>query len=193
MDEKEIEVFYPLSHTDWRKWLENNHHSKQSVWLICYNKTSNKKSITWSESVDVALCFGWIDSKKIKVDSESTHQFFSKRKANSTWSKINKVKVAQLIEKGLMTEAGYKSIEVAKHNGSWTILDDVEQLIIPEDLNAELKQKPVACDFFENLSRSSKKAILQWLVLAKKTETRQNRIAIIVARAEQKLKPKHIP
>ncbi|RYG02631.1 MAG: hypothetical protein EOO07_32760, partial [Chitinophagaceae bacterium] len=108
MQENHVEIFYPANMADWRKWLEKNHLSKQSVWLVCYNKSSLKKSITWSESVDVALCFGWIDSKKIKIDNEKSHQFFSKRKPFSTWSKINKAKVELLIEKGLMAEAGYE-------------------------------------------------------------------------------------
>lgn len=192
MQEKEIEIFYPTSLEHWWNWLEKNHLSKQSVWLVCYNKSSGKKSISWSESVDVALCFGWIDSKKIKIDEEKSHQFFSKRKASSTWSKINKLKVAQLIEKGLMTDAGYKSINLAKQNGSWTILDTVDQLIIPEDLNTALKNNSVVWEFFESLSKSTKKAMLQWLVLAKRAETRQKRIAEIVECAAQKLKPKHL-
>lgn len=192
MQKKEIEIFYPKSLTDWRKWLEKNHLSKQSVWLVFYNKNADKKSITWGEAVNIALCFGWIDSKKIKIDEKTSHQFFSKRKANSTWSKINKEKVRQFIDNGLMTEAGYKSIEIAKQNGSWTILDDVEELIIPKDLKAALKNKPVAKDYFESLSRSVKKAILQWLVLAKRQETRQKRITEIVELADQKLKPKHL-
>jgi len=98
----------------------------------------------------------------------------------------------QLIERGLMTAAGYQSITVAKQNGSWTILDEVEQLIIPADLKASLKGKPVAIEFFENLSKSSKKALLQWIVLAKRPETRQKRIFEIVDCAVQKLKPKHL-
>lgn len=192
MQKEEIEIFYPMSHTDWREWLEKNHLSSNSVWLVFYNKSSDKKSISWSESVDVALCFGWIDSKKIRIDEETSHQFFSKRKANSTWSKINKEKVQRLIDNGLMTAAGYKCIETAKQNGSWTILDDVEAFIIPKDLKAELDSKMVAKDYFENLSKSVKKAILQWLVLAKRPETRQKRLAEIVESAEQKLKPKHL-
>lgn len=191
MQEKEIEIFYPTSPADWRKWLAKNL-SKQSVWLVCYNKASGKKSITWSESVDVALCFGWIDSKKIRVDNERSHQFFSKRKSNSTWSKINKDKVALLIEKELMTPAGYESIAVAKQNGSWNILDSVEGLVVPEDLKAALEDRSGATEFFENSSRSSKKAMLQWLVMAKRTETRQARIAEIVECAGQNLKPTHL-
>lgn len=192
MQEKEIEVFYPESPAEWRKWLEKNHESKQSVWLVGYNKKSGKKSVTWAESVEVALCFGWIDSKKIKIDDERTHQFFSKRKAKGTWSKINKDKVEQLIEQGLMTEAGHKSIAVAKENGSWTILDSVEDLTIPEDLDTQLKSDPVAWEFFDGLSKSSKKMLLHWVLFAKRPETRQKRIAEIVESAAKKQKPKHL-
>lgn len=188
----EIEIFYPTNQTAWRKWLEKNHLSKQAVWLVFHNKKSALKSISWSEAVDVALCFGWIDSKKIKIDEETSHQFFSRRKAKSTWSKINKEKVDKLIEQGLMTDAGFKCIETAKQNGSWTILDEVEELIIPADLEAAFVDKPNAKDFFLSLSKSVKKMILTWLVFAKKTETRQKRITEIIESAEQKLKPKHM-
>lgn len=192
MQKSEVEIFYPTSRTDWRKWLEKNHLSKQAVWLVFYKKASTKKSITWSEAVDVALCFGWIDSKKIKIDDEKSHQFFSKRKPKSTWSKINKEKVHQLIEKGLMADAGFKSIEIAKQNGSWTILDEVEELIIPEDLDAEFETKPNSKDFFLSLSKSVRKTILQWVVLAKRPETRQQRIKEIAECAGQKQKPAHL-
>lgn len=192
MQNKEIEIFYPTSLTEWRKWLHKNHLSKQAVWLVFYTKASEKKSISWSDAVDVALCFGWIDSKKIKIDDEVSHQYFSKRKAQSTWSKINKEKVELLIKKGLMTASGYKSIETAQQNGSWTILDEVEQLLIPEDLEAEFETKPNSKDFFLSLSKSVKKAILQWIVLAKQPETRQKRITEIATLAAQKLKPKHL-
>lgn len=190
MKESEIEVFYPKNLAAWRKWLEKNHSSKSSVWLVFYNKASAIPSISWSEAVDMALCFGWIDSKKIAIDKEKSHQFFSKRKAKSTWSKINKEKVIKLIDAGHMTEAGLISIEIAKQNGSWTILDDVEELIIPKDLEKEFKKHPGSKDFFLSLSKSVKKGMLQWLVLAKRPETRQNRISEIAQMAAQKLKPK---
>lgn len=192
MHKKEVEIFYPTSCTEWRNWLEENHFSSQAVWLVFYKKASTKKSLTWSEAVDVALCFGWIDSKKIRIDDEKSHQFFSKRKPKSTWSKINKEKVQQLIEKGLMTHAGFKSIEIAKQNGSWSILDEVEELIIPEDLDAEFDQKPNSKEFFLSLSKSARKSILQWVVFAKRHETRQKRIREIVECAGQKQKPAHI-
>ncbi|MFD2034620.1 YdeI family protein [Belliella marina] len=192
MHNKDIEIYCPQSRTDWRQWLEKNHQSKQSVWLVFYNKKSEFKSISWSEAVDVALCFGWIDSKKVKIDEETAHQFFSKRKPKSTWSKINKEKVKKLIEQGLMTEAGFTSIKTAKENSSWTILDEVEELIIPQDLDAAFAEKPNAKEFFLSLSKSVRKIILSWLVFAKTSETRQKRITEIVESAAQNLKPKHL-
>jgi uncharacterized protein YdeI (YjbR/CyaY-like superfamily) len=117
-------------------------------------------------------------------------QFFCKRKPNSVWSKVNKTKVQQLIDKGLMMPSGYKSIEIAKQNGSWTILDDVEELIIPADLELALESEHGAKEFFLGLSKSQRKAILQWLVLAKQAITRQKRIKEIAELASQKLKPK---
>lgn len=186
----ETEIFYPTSQTDWRKWLEKNHHSKQSVWLVFYAKSSEKPSITWSEAVDMALCFGWIDSKKVKIDEETAHQFFSKRKPNSTWSKINKEKVRQLIDSGLMTQAGLDSIEIAKENGSWTILDEVEALIIPKDLEKAFRKHKGSKDYFLSLSKTVRKMMLASLVLAKRPETRQKRIDEIAIAAGQKKKPK---
>ena len=187
---EEMEIFYPTSTTEWRKWLQKNHISKQCVWLIFYKKASKKASISWSDAVDEALCFGWIDSKKIAIDEEKSQQFFSKRKPKSTWSKINKLKIEQLIGKGLMNKAGYDIIEIAKQNGSWTILDEVEELKIPSDLEMKFETQKGSLDFFLSLSKSVRKAILQWVVLAKRPETRQNRINEIAELASQKLKPK---
>lgn len=192
MENPEIEIFYPTSQTAWRKWLENNHVSKQAVWLVFYKKSSNIKSLSWSEAVDVALCFGWIDSKRISIDKETSHQFFSKRKPKSTWSKINKEKVEKFIEKGLMTEAGFASIEIAKQNGSWTILDDVEELIIPNDLEIAFKKHKGSKEYFLSLSKSLRKMLLAWIALAKLKETRQKRIDEIAESASQNLKPKHL-
>jgi uncharacterized protein YdeI (YjbR/CyaY-like superfamily) len=190
MQNKEIETFCPTSQADWRQWLQDNHRSKQSVWLVCYKKKANIPTIAWSDAVDEALCFGWIDSVRKTIDDDSFIQFFSRRKPNGTWSKINKEKIKQLIDAQLMTETGYESIEKAKQNGSWTILDDVEELTIPEDLELEFDRHLGSKDFFLSLSKSVRKAILQWLVLAKRPETRQNRINEIAELAAQRRKPK---
>lgn len=189
-EKEEIATFYPSTQTDWREWLQENHLSKQSVWLIYYKKKSKIPSLSWSEAVDEALCFGWIDSTARPIDDEKYMQFFTKRKPNSVWSKINKDKVEKLIATGKMSQAGFESIEKAKQNGSWTILDSVEELTVPEDLEAAFQANEGSKDFFMSLSKSVRKAILQWLVLAKQQTTRQKRINEIAELAAQKLKPK---
>lgn len=163
---------------------------KPSVWLVLYKKESGMPTIAWDEAVEEALCFGWIDSKRKPVDENKFIQFFSKRKVNGTWSKVNKEKVRQLIANGRMTKAGLLSIKTAKKNGSWVILDEVEELKIPYDLTKAFRSKPGSNNFFLSLSKSAKKAILLWLVLAKRPETRQKRIDEITSLAAQKLKPK---
>ena len=190
MNQEEIETFCPKSTEEWRLWLSENHQSKQAVWIIYYKKAAKMPTISWSEAVDEALCFGWIDSTAKPIDEEKYRQFFSKRKPKSVWSKVNKTKVKKLIETGLMTQAGFESIEIAKQNGSWTILDEVEELTIPKDLESALNNKTTAMDSFLSLSKSVRKAMLQKLVLAKRPETRQKRIAEIVELAEQSEKPK---
>ena len=186
----EMETFYPASQEEWRQWLKEHHDKKQSIWLICYKMKSGKPSISWSNAVDEALCFGWIDSTRKTVDHETFIQFFTRRKPKSVWSKINKEKVRRLIDEGLMAPAGYESIERAKQNGSWETLDEVEDLTIPADLEAGFQARPGSLDYFLSLSKSVRKSILQWLILAKRPETRQKRMSEIAELAAEKRKPK---
>ncbi len=190
MEKEPLEMFYPSTQQEWRKWLEKNHRSKQSVWLVCYKKHSAKPTLAWSAIVDEALCFGWVDGKRKSIDADSFMQFLCRRKPTSTWSKVNKEKIQQLIAAELMTPAGMETIEIAKGNGSWEILDEVEALIIPQDLEKAFKAYPGSKAFFLSLSKSVRKIMLQWLVLAKRPETRQKRITEIAIHAGEKLKPK---
>ena len=190
MPTKEIETYCPKNQTEWRKWLEINHQKKQSVWLVYFKSSTKIASVSWSEAVDQALCFGWIDSTKKTIDNERYMQYFSKRKPNSIWSKINKNKVEYLISENLMQEAGYKTIEIAKENGSWFILDEVEELIIPKDLKKEFDKRLGFLELYENLSKSEKKNLLGWVILAKRPETRQKRIIEIAENASRNAKPK---
>ncbi|MDQ8749899.1 hypothetical protein BAS06_07030 [Elizabethkingia miricola] len=192
MHNKEIETYCPKSQTDWRQWLKKNHQSKQSVWLIFHTKKSNVPSLSWSDAVDEALCFGWIDSTRKKINNISFMQFFSKRKPKSNWSKINKEKVQQLIDSKRMTKQGYESVEIAKQNGYWTILDEIEEVIIPEDLEIAFKKYNGSKDYFLSLSKSTRKVILSWIILVGKQETRQKRIEEVVESATLNLKPKHL-
>lgn len=189
---KKVDTFYPKNQTEWRGWLKENHASLSSIWLIFYKKSSPKSSISWSQAVDEALCFGWIDSKKQTIDKDSYRQFFSRRKPNSTWSKINKEKVKTFIANGQMTPAGLNSIAIAKENGSWSMLDSVEALIIPDDLEQEFNKHTGAKEYYQNLNKSHKKQILYWIVAAKREETRRKRITEIAHLAGKNEKPKHI-
>lgn len=187
---KEAEEICPKNKKEWREWLELNHKEKNAVWLIFYKKSSPNFNLSWSESVDESLCFGWIDSTKKTIDNERFKQYFSKRKPKSNWSKVNKDKIKNLIDQRLMKEAGYKSIEIAKENGSWTILDAVENLEIPKDLEQELKIHKEAMRYFESLTKSLKKQLLYWVISAKRDETRNKRIKEIVENASIQQKPK---
>jgi len=184
------ESFRPSSRSDWRNWLKENHQRKQSIWLIYVKKGRQTPTLSYSDAVDEALCFGWIDSTRKSLGEEEFTQFFCRRKPQSGWSKVNKQKVLDLIDQNLMTKAGLDCIEAAKLNGSWTLLDDVEELIIPADLEAALQAHAGAKDFFLSLSKSTRKQILQWVVFAKRPSTRENRIQEIASAAAQQRKPK---
>jgi uncharacterized protein YdeI (YjbR/CyaY-like superfamily) len=187
---EELKTFYPKNNEAWRKWLEKNHTKEAAVWFIFYKKISNQPTVKYSDAVDIALCYGWIDSKQMPIDGEKYMQFFCKRKPKSVWSRVNKAKVEKLISEGKMTKAGFESIEIAKQNGSWTILDDAENLVIPKDLEKAFSKYKNAKTNFLKLSRTDKRNILQWLTLAKRPETIEKRVAEIASLAQQGLKPK---
>jgi uncharacterized protein YdeI (YjbR/CyaY-like superfamily) len=170
--------------------LLQNRKAEDSVWLVYYKKNSGTASVEYSDAVDEALCFGWIDSKAVGIDEERYKQFFCKRKPTSVWSKVNKTKIEKLITANKMTEAGYACIEIAKQNGSWTILDAVEELIVPDDLEKLFSKSKTAKENFIAFSRTDKRNILQWIALAKRPETRLARITEVVALAKENKKPK---
>ena len=188
---KNIEEYCLKSRKDWRDWLEQNHKKTNAIWLIFHRKNTPDFNLSWSESVDEALCFGWIDSTKKTIDDKRYKQYFCKRKEKSNWSKVNKKKVKTLIEQGLMMEAGYKSIDIAKENGSWTFLDSIEKLTIPDDLDKELAKHSQSSEYFNSLSKSIRKGMLYWVASAKRPETRKRRIKEIVENASLQQRPKH--
>lgn len=172
----------------WRKWLEKNHVKERSVFLIIYRKQCDVPSVYYSEAVDEALCFGWIDSVPKKRDAISYYVLFSKRNPKSNWSRVNKLKVERLLKEGKMTEAGQKMIDLAKASGTWTALDHVSDLIVPQDLQSLLNKNKKAVKYFEAFSPSAKRGILEWVYSAKRPETRKNRIKEIVRLAAQNIK-----
>ena len=185
---KDVAVCRAKDRKAWRRWLEKNHASQKSVWLLLYKKNTGIPSVYYPEAVDEALCFGWIDSKANTKDAESYYQYFAKRNPNSKWSKVNKEKVVLLEQQGLMTDAGRAMIELAKEKGTWNALDDVEQIIIPDDLQKLFTKNKKAKQHWETFSRSVKRSILEWISNAKRTETRTKRIQETVTLAAQNIR-----
>jgi uncharacterized protein YdeI (YjbR/CyaY-like superfamily) len=171
---------YPAIHfksaAEWRNWLAKNHAKEESLFLIIYRKESGVPSVYYSEAVDEAICFGWIDSKINKRDAESYYQYFAKRNPKSNWSKVNKAKVERLLSENKMAPAGLAMIELAKKIGTWTALDKVEELELPAELEAALNKNKKAKDYFDAFPRSVKRGILEWIMNAKREETKLKRI-----------------
>jgi uncharacterized protein YdeI (YjbR/CyaY-like superfamily) len=172
----------------WRNWLEFNHDKAKSVWLIIYKKDSGISSLDYEEAVEEALCFGWIDSKPNKRDEKSYYQFFAKRKEKSNWSRKNKETVQRLIEQGKMLSSGLEMVKRAKEIGTWDALNDVENLIVPQDLQAELVKHKNANENWNNFPPSTRRGILEWILNAKKPETREKRIIETAEKAERNIR-----
>ena len=183
-----VNTFHAESRAIWREWLTQHHRLEKRVWLIIYKKSSQTPSVRYDEAVDEALCFGWIDSKPNVRDDESYYQFFAKRNPKSNWSKVNKEKIKKLEQAGLISDAGYEMIDLAKENGTWNALDDVEKLILPEDLRQAFSQQPSAKKNFAQFPKSVKRGILEWILNAKRPETRAKRIQETVAKAAQNIR-----
>ena len=179
--------FFP-SPAAFRAWLERRHKTAKELLVGFHKRHIGRASLTWPESVDEALCFGWIDSKTITLDATRFRQIFTPRKPRGTWAKSNKERVARLIEQGLMTPAGLAVIEVAKANGTWTAYDAIDELAMPEDLAAALAANPAAEQYWQGFSASVKKGILYFIASAKRPETRAKRIARTVELAEQNIR-----
>lgn len=186
MEEKEH--LYFKNAQEWRAWLHDNHHTSSGVYLIFYKVTSDAESMRWEEAVQVAICYGWIDSTVKKLDEERRRQMFTPRKDKSVWSKLNKTYIEKLIADNLMHESGLRKIEIAKQNGSWESLDHVEDLVVPKDLEAAFKKNKKASANYNSFSKTYRKSYLYWLNQAKREETRKARIEEIVRLCEQNIK-----
>ena len=167
----------PFDRAGWRAWLIANHPTSTGVHLISWRRGSGHTSVGYEEAVEEALCVGWIDSVAGRLDGRRSLQWFSPRRATSGWARTNKARVERLIAAGLMLPAGLDAIDEAKRNGSWTRLDDVENLVVPDDLAAALLAIPPARERWDAFSRSPRRAILDWISQAKRPETRARRIA----------------
>lgn len=182
---EEWQEFYPTKRKEWRTWLHKNHHKQDGVWIIFYKKGSNQPTISYTEAVEEALCYGWIDSTPNKIDDAKYKQMFSPRKKKSVWSKINKERIKRLLEQNLMHASGLIKIEEAKKDGSWETLDNIEELIMPAVLYKAFLKNKKALKFFEQFPKSVKKAIYFWIENAKTPETLKKRITETVTLAAE--------
>ena len=187
----QIEKIYFKDDLEWRNWLLENHDSSSGIHLIFYTVAHEMPSMRWEEAVRVALCFGWIDSTVKSLGDGKRQQYFCPRKPKSVWSKVNKDHLRELEAEGLIHKAGYKSIEIAKKNGSWSALDAVEKGVVPNDLKKAFDTNTKAWSNYQNFTRGQRKSYLYWLNQAKREETRQKRIAEIISLCEQGIKSRN--
>lgn len=165
----------------WHAWLEANHATARGVWLVTWRARSGRVGLDYEAAIEEALCFGWVDSTGGTVDELRGRLYFAPRKAGSVWAASNKARVERLIREGRMRPAGLTAIERAKANGSWEMLDSVERLEVPDDLALALDGSPGAAAAFDALPPSTRKLHLGSIALARRSETRSERIRRVVA------------
>ncbi|MBW2998849.1 YdeI/OmpD-associated family protein [Candidatus Woesearchaeota archaeon] len=165
---------------DWYDWLLKNNNKDKGVHLIFYKLETKIPTMRWEQAVKVALCFGWIDSTVKGLGNGKRMQYFCRRNPKSNWSALNKRYIKELESSGLIHESGYKSIDLAKENGCWSFMDDVENGIIPSDLQTEFAKNPKAFENYQGFSKGYQKGYLSWLKSAKREATRENRISEII-------------
>jgi len=186
--ETPIKSFASSKH--WKEWLAMNYAiSNNGIWLRIFKKDSDEATITYDEALDEALCFGWIDGQKKAYDEKSWLQKFTPRRSKSIWSKRNKTRVAQLIEERRMQPSGLKEIEAAKKDGRWDkAYDSPSQMEIPADFLALLRKDQQAYEFFKTLNKANTYAVAWRLETAKKPETREKRMQILLEMMKKRQK-----
>ncbi len=163
------------SREQWRAWLDKHAGSSPGIWLVTWKKGKGPH-LRYDEVVEEALCFGWVDSRPRTVDAMRSSRLLTPRRPGSSWSRINKHRVQHLTAAGLMTPAGVTAVRTAQADGSWNVLDQVEDLREPEDLRAALEELPQARTHWDSFPRSTKRAILEWINTAKTDTTRSRRV-----------------
>lgn len=179
----DAERVHPTSLEEWGVWLAANHDRDEGVLLVSYRKATGRQAFGYEEAVTEALRFGWVDSTPRKLDDERTMLYFAPRKAGSGWSRPNKERIARLEAEGRLEPAGLALVEAAKADGSWLLLDDVEDLVVPDDLADAFAEHPGSREAWDAFPPSARRGILEWIVQAKRPATRARRIAETAAKA----------
>jgi uncharacterized protein YdeI (YjbR/CyaY-like superfamily) len=185
------DAFYAESVDAWRAWLEEHSHTAESVWLIVHHRKSKIPSVHFHESLEHALCFGWVDGKAHKRDDQSFYLCFTPRNPNSAWSAISRQRAERMIAMGQMTPRGQALIDLAKRTGKWDPLTAAQERIIPDDLQRLFDQNPTAAQHFHAFPPSSQRIILEWIAKAKRADTRTRRLAETVKLAAMNIRANH--
>ena len=173
----------------WAAWLENNHQTSAGIWLKLAKKGSGLESVSYPEALAVAICYGWIDGQKRPENERTWLQKFLPRSERSIWSKINREKALALIESCRIRPAGVKAIERAKANGRWkSAYDSPSRAAVPDDFQAALRTNSRATEFFEQLDRANRYAILFRIQTVQKAETRARKIQQFIKMLERREK-----
>ncbi len=179
---RDLPVHSFATRADWAAWLEREHASSPGIWLAIARKDGGGRSVSYAEALDVALCYGWIDGRKDRLDDRAWLQRFTPRRQRSRWSKRNRGRAEALIESGEMTPAGLAEIERARADGRWeAAYDSHSTATVPPDLQAALANDAAAREFFATLDSHNRYAILFRIQEARRPETRDRRIATLVA------------
>ena len=181
----DVERVHLETRAEWRAWLAAHHAESRGVQLVSWRASTGRPAVGYVDAVCEALCFGGVDSTARRLDDERSMQYFAPRKPRSGWARTNKARVEQLRAEGLMTEAGERVVAAAVADGSWTLLDDAEDLVEPDDLRAALDATPAARDHWDAFPPSARKVMLTWLVQARTAATRERRLAEVVERAAE--------
>ena len=175
---------YFATPADFRKWFEKNHETKDELLVGFYKRESGKQSITWPESVDEALCFGWIDGVRRRIDDESYSIRFTPRKKGSTWSRINVAKMEALKKAGKMTPAGLAAYALRTDAKTQIYSYEQQGHDFPDGYEKRLKANKKAWAFFSKQAPWYQRTTKHWVSSAKKEETREKRLALLIERSE---------
>ena len=164
------------SRPQWRDWLVARHDRSSGIWLVRWKAGSGHPVVSYDDVVDEAIAFGWVDSRPRALDEHRSQLLLTPRKPTSSWSRMNKARAEALTTAGLMSSAGLAAVDLARQNGSWNRLDDIENLIEPDELRTLLDATDQARQHWDNFPRSTRRAILEWINSAKTATTRTARI-----------------
>jgi uncharacterized protein YdeI (YjbR/CyaY-like superfamily) len=179
---KDDPIVYAETPAKFEAWLRKNHDKSDGIWLAIAKKAGVAKSVSYVEAVEIALCWGWIDGQKQKLDDDHSLQRFTPRRPRSKWSKINVDRVQRLTDANRMQASGLAEVERAKADGRWAdAYDSASKMSVPDDFSAALKSNKKAAAFYETINASTRYAILYRIHDAKKPETRASRIEKFVA------------